>query len=221
MAEISNETVQVDDGAVVHTSESEAPSHAEVHHVLSEEAQALVDKIQSMLTVNFDRKLAGAVLTADMYNKMNDMFVRAHNQHDRSVEALKQYILQFLPNFVDVHVPTDDGGETILEGTIENGVLDIDLHNVIVHITASTRDDLTELIIAQLEAALEEMRHAVESTENLMALTKEDIDALLDGDTIPEGEESLISTKTRTLMHLVAYNTKGTARTVTLTETEE
>ena len=220
MADNTNETVRVDDGAVVHTSESEAPSHAEVHHVLSEEAQALVDKIQSMLTANFDRKLAGATLTADMYNKMNDMFVSAHNQHDVSVEALKQYILQFLPNFVDVHVPTDDGGETILEGTIENGVLDIDLHNVIVHIIASTRDDLTELIIAQLEAALEEMRHAVESTENLMALTKEEIDALLDGDTIPEGEESLISTKMRTLMRLITLN-KGAARTVTLTKTEE
>ena len=220
MADISNETVQVDDGAVVHTSESELPSHAETHHDLSEEAQALVDKIQSMLTVNFDRKLAGATLTADMYNKMNDMFVRTHNQHDRSVEALKQYILQFLPNFVDVHVPTDDGGEAILEGTIENGVLDIDLHNVIVHITASTRDDLTELIIAQVEAALEEMRHAVESMDNLMALTKEEIDALLDGGTIPEGEESLISTKMRNLMDLVTFNTKGVARTVTLTEEE-
>ena len=221
MADNSNETVQVDDGAVVHISESEAPSHAEVHHVLSEEAQALVDKIQSMLTVNFDRKLAGAVLTADMYNKMNDMFVRTHNQHDRSVEALKQYILQFLPNFVDVHVPTDDGGETILEGTIENGVLDIDLHNVIVHITASTRDDLTELIIAQLEAALEEMRHAVESMDNLMALTKEEIDALLDGDTIPDEEVGLLSAKTRTFTPMGTFNIKGVARTVTLTESEE
>lgn len=221
MADNSNETVQVDDGAVVHTSESETPPHAEVHHVLSEEAQALVDKIQSMLTVNFDRKLAGAVLTADMYNKMNDMFVRTHNQHDRSVEALKQYILQFLPNFVDVHVPTDDGGETILEGTIENGVLDIDLHNVIVHITASTRDDLTELIIAQLEAALEEMRHAVESMDNLMALTKEEIDALLDGGTIPDEEVGLLSAKTRTFTPMGTFNVRGVTRTVTLTESEE
>ena len=221
MADNANETVQVDDGAVVHASESEAPSHAEIHHVLSEEAQALVDKIQSMLTVNFDRKLAGAVLTADMYNKMNDMFVRTHNQHDRSVEALKQYILHFLPNFVDVHVPTDDGGETILEGTIENGVLDIDLHNVIVHIIASTRDDLTELIIAQLEAALEEMRHAVESMDNLMALTKEEIDALLDGDTIPDEEVGLLSAKTRTFTPMGTFNVRGVTRTVTLTESEE
>ena len=43
MADISNETVQVDDGAVVHTSESEVASETQTTTVISPEAQALLD----------------------------------------------------------------------------------------------------------------------------------------------------------------------------------
>ena len=100
MADNANETVQVDDGAVVHTSESEADSKTQITTVLSPEAQALLDKIVSILTVNFNRKIAGSVLTADMYNKMNDMLIEAINQHDVGIQALKEYILTYVPNFV-------------------------------------------------------------------------------------------------------------------------
>ena len=89
MADNANETVQVDDGAVVHTSEPEVASETQTTTVLSPEAQALLDKIVSILTVNFNKKIAGSVLTADMYNKMNDMLIKAVNQHDANIQALK------------------------------------------------------------------------------------------------------------------------------------
>ena len=170
MADISNETVQVDDGAVVHTSESEMPSHAETHHVLSEEAQATVDKIQSVLTANFDRKLAGATLTADMYNKMNDMFVKAHNQHDVSVEALKQYILQFLPNFVDVYVNDDINETNPLVGTISNGLLVIDLRSALSTMLGNVYQNSIAYTDAQIKTTKEYLLAYVDEQQNAFTI---------------------------------------------------
>ena len=170
MADISNETVQVDDGAVVHTSESELPSHAETHHVLSEEAQATVDKIQSILTANFDRKLAGSPLTAEMYNKMNDMFVEAHNQHDVSVEALKQYILQFLPNFVDVYVNDDINEANPLVGTISNGLLVIDLRSVLNTMLSSVYQNSVAYTDAQIATTKEYLLAYVDEQQNAFTI---------------------------------------------------
>ena len=170
MADISNETVQVDDGAVVHTSESEMPSHAETHHVLSEEAQATVDKIQSILTANFDRKLAGATLTADMYNKMNDMFVKAHNQHDVSVEALKQYILQFLPNFVDVYVNDDINEANPLVGTISNGLLVIDLRSVLNTMLSNVYQNSVAYTDAQIKTTKEYLLAYIDEQQNAFTI---------------------------------------------------
>ena len=210
MADNVNETVQVDDGAVVHTTESEAPTHAETHHVLSEDAQAIIDKIQSVLTANFDRKLAGSVLTAEMYNKMNDMFVNAHNKHDVSVEALKQYILQFLPNFVDVYLNEDINEANPLVGTITNGLLVIDLRSVLNDMLTGVYQDgvkytdeqieaaknlltstLNEYVDAQDKAVLNDSKAYVDkrlegSEGPLGALTKEEIDTLIAGGSIPD-----------------------------------
>ena len=210
MADNVNETVQVDDGAVVHTTESEAPTHAETHHVLSEDAQAIIDKIQSVLTANFDRKLAGSVLTAEMYNKMNDMFVNAHNKHDVSVEALKQYILQFLPNFVDVYLNEDINEANPLVGTITNGLLVIDLRSVLSDMLTGVYQDgveytdeqieaaknlltstLNEYVDAQDKAVLNDSKAYVDkrlegSESPLVALTKEEIDTLIAGGSIPD-----------------------------------
>ena len=170
MADVSNETVQVDDGAVVHASESEVPSHAETHHVLSEEAQAIMDKIQSILTANFDRKLAGATLTADMYNKMNDMFVKAHNQHDVSVEALKQYILQFLPNFVDVYVNDDINETNPLVGTISNGLLVIDLRSVLSTMLGNVYQNSVTYTDAQIKTTKEYLLAYVDEQQNAFTI---------------------------------------------------
>ena len=210
MADNVNETVQVDDGAVVRTTESEAPTHAETHHVLSEDAQAIIDKIQSVLTANFDRKLAGSVLTAEMYNKMNDMFVNAHNKHDVSVEALKQYILQFLPNFVDVYLNEDINEANPLVGTITNGLLVIDLRSVLNDMLTGVYQDgvkytdeqieaaknlltstLNEYVDAQDKAVLNDSKAYVDkrlegSESPLVALTKEEIDTLIAGGSIPD-----------------------------------
>lgn len=184
-----NESVRVDDGSVVHPTESEEPTQVSVEHILSEEAQAILDKILEKNVANFDRKTAGSVLTALMYNQMNDMLINACNQYSQNSAALKEYMRNYLPNFVDVRVPADDGGEEILEGTIEDGVLDINLKNAILHITASTKDDLTEWVTSQMEDALKQLKQAVK--DDLKALTKEEIDALLDEDTIPDEEASL------------------------------
>ena len=210
MADNVNETVQVDDGAVVHTTESEAPTHAETHHVLSEDAQAIIDKIQSVLTANFDRKLAGSVLTAEMYNKMNDMFVNAHNKHDVSVEALKQYILQFLPNFVDVYLNEDINEANPLVGTITDGLLVIDLRSVLSDMLTGMYQDGVEYTDEQIEAAKELLTSTLneyvdaqdtavlndskayvdkrlEGSESpLVALTKEEIDTLIAGGNISD-----------------------------------
>ena len=210
MADNVNETVQVDDGAVVHTTESEAPTHAETHHVLSEDAQAIIDKIQSVLTANFDRKLAGSVLTAEMYNKMNDMFVNAHNKHDVSVEALKQYILQFLPNFVDVYLNEDINEANPLVGTITDGLLVIDLRSVLSDMLTGVYQDgveytdeqieaaknlltstLNEYVDAQDKAVLNDSKAYVDkrlegSESPLVALTNEEIDTLIAGGNIPD-----------------------------------
>ena len=210
MADNVNETVQVDDGAVVHTTESEAPTHAETHHVLSEDAQTIIDKIQSVLTANFDRKLAGSVLTAEMYNKMNDMFVNAHNQHDVSVEALKQYILHYLPNFVDVYLNEDINEANPLVGTITDGLLVIDLRSVLSDMLTGVYQDgveytdeqveaaknlltstLNEYVDAQDKAVLNDSKAYVDkrlegSESPLVALTKEEIDTLIAGGSIPD-----------------------------------
>ena len=176
MADNVNETVQVDDGAVVHTTESEAPTHAETHHVLSEDAQAIIDKIQSVLTANFDRKLAGSVLTAEMYNKMNDMFVNAHNKHDVSVEALKQYILQFLPNFVDVYLNEDINEANPLVGTITNGLLVIDLRSVLSDMLTGVYQDGVKYTDEQIEAAKELLTAlSTDYTDAQIAITKNTI----------------------------------------------
>lgn len=164
MADVSNETVQVDDGAVVHASESEVPSHAETHHVLSEEAQAIMDKIQSRLTANFDRKLAGSPLTAEMYNKMNDMFVEAHNQHDVSVEALKQYILQFLPSFVDVYLSSDINEANPLVGTISDGLLVIDLRSALSTMLGSVYQNS----VTYTDEQINDTKALVEDTKNYL-----------------------------------------------------
>ena len=217
-----NESVRVDDGSVVHPTESEEPMQVAIEHILSKEAQAILDKILEKNVANFDRKTAGSVLTALMYNQMNDMLINACNQYSQNSAALKEYMRNYLPNFVDVHVPTDDGGEEILEGTIEKGVLDINLKNAILHITASTKDNLTELITSQIEAALEELRQKVTDIDGLTAFTKEELDALLDDGIIPDGEEeTLRSAQTRTFTTMGTFNIKGVARTVTLTEMEE
>lgn len=217
-----NESIRVDDGSVVHPTESEEPMRAAIEHVLSEEAQAILDKILEKNVANFDRKTAGSVLTALMYNQMNDMLINACNQYSQNSAALKEYMRNYLPNFVDVHVPTDDGGEEILEGTIEKGVLDINLKNAILHITASAKDNLTELITSQIEAALEELRQLVPDIDGLTSFTKEELDALLDDGIIPDGEEeTLRNAETRTFTTMGTFNIKGVARTVTLTEMEE
>ena len=183
MADNVNETVQVDDGAVVRTTESEAPTHAETHHVLSEDAQAIIDKIQSVLTANFDRKLAGSVLTAEMYNKMNDMFVNAHNKHDVSVEALKQYILQFLPNFVDVYLNEDINEANPLIGTITNGLLVIDLRSVLSDMLTGVYQDGVEYTDEQIEAAKNLLtgytNTQVESVRNTLISESERLDIRL------------------------------------------
>lgn len=217
-----NESVRVDDGSVVHSTESEEPTQVSVEHVLSEEAQAILDKILEKNVANFDRKTAGSVLTALMYNQMNDMLINACNQYSQNSTALKEYMRNYLPNFVDVHVPTDEGGEEIIEGTIESGVLDINLKNAILHITASTKDNLTELITSQIEDALEQLKQKVADIDGLTAFTKEELDALLDEGIIPDGEEeTLRSAKSRTFTSMITCNIRGVAHTVTLTESEE
>ena len=192
MADNSNETVQVDDGAVVHTSESEADSKTQITTVLSPEAQALLDKIVSILTVNFNRKIAGSVLTADMYNKMNDMLIEAVNQHDASIQALKEYILTYVPNFVKIHISDNAEDGT---GDITDGVLIIDVSHLLDSLLDNVRKECKEYTNEQRKETETELKEYVKQyVEDALikaglpieALTKAEIDIIFDSLIIPD-----------------------------------
>ena len=192
MADNSNETVQVDDGAVVHTSESEVASETQTTTVISPEAQALLDKIVSILTVNFNRKIAGSVLTADMYNKMNDMLIEAVNQHDANIQALKEYILTYVPNFVKIHISDNAEDGT---GNITDGVLIIDVSHLLDSLLDNVRKECKEYTNEQRKETETELKEYVKQyVEDALikaglpieALTKAEIDAIFDSLIIPD-----------------------------------
>ena len=199
MADNSNETVQVDDGAVVHTSESEVASETQTTTVISPEAQALLDKIVSILTVNFNRKIAGSVLTADMYNKMNDMLIEAVNQHDASIQALKEYILTYVPNFVKVHI-SDSAEEST--GDITDGTLVIDVSHLLDSLLNNIRKECKEYTNEQRKETETELKEYVKQyVEDALikaglpieALTKAEIDAIFDSLIIPDNPSEACS----------------------------
>lgn len=192
MADNANETVQVDDGAVVHTSESEVASETQTTTELSPEAQALLDKIVSILTVNFNRKIAGSVLTADMYNKMNDMLIEAVNQHDANIQALKEYILTYVPNFVKIHISDNAEDGT---GDITDGVLIIDVSHLLDSLLDNVRKECKGYTDAQRKETETELKEYVKQyVEDALikaglpieALTKAEIDIIFDSLIIPD-----------------------------------
>lgn len=233
MADNSNETVQVDDVAVVHTSESEVASETQTTTVISPEAQALLDKIVSILTVNFNRKIAGSVLTADMYNKMNDMLIEAVNQHDASIQALKEYILTYVPNFVKVHI-SDSAEEST--GDITDGTLVIDVSHLLDSLLNNIRKECKEYTNEQrkeTETALKEYtnEHVKQYVEDALikaglpieALTKAEIDAIFDSLIIPDNPSEACSKLPNAYASHIGYfnmNNLDTTDTLTVTLTE-
>ena len=210
MADNSNETVQVDDGAVVHTSESEVASETQTTTVISPEAQALLDKIVSILTVNFNRKIAGSVLTADMYNKMNDMLIEAVNQHDVNIQALKEYILTYVPNFVKIHISDNAEDGT---GHITGGVLIIDISHLLDALLDNVRKECKEYTKEYVKRYIE-------------ALTKAEIDAIFDSLIIPDNPSEACSKLPNAYESHIGYFNIGNfdmtgTLTVTLTEVTE
>ena len=222
MADNANETVQVDDGAVVHASESEVASETQTTTVLSPEAQALLDKIVSILTVNFNRKIAGSVLTADMYNKMNDMLIEAVNQHDANIQALKEYILTYVPNFVKIHI-SDSAEEST--GDITDGTLVIDvshlldslLDNVRKECKEYTKEYTNEYVKQYVEDALTKAGLPIE------ALTEAEIAAIFDSLIIPDNPSEACSKLPNAYESHIGYfniDNLDTTDTLTVTLTE-
>ena len=232
MADNSNETVQVDDGAVVHTSESEVASETQTTTVISPEAQALLDKIVSILTVNFNRKIAGSVLTADMYNKMNDMLIEAVNQHDVNIQALKEYILTYVPNFVQIHISDNAEDGT---GNITNGVLIIDVSHLLDSLLDNVRKECKEYTNEQRKETETELKEYVKQyVEDALikaglpieALTEAEIDAIFDSLIIPDNPSEACGKLPNAYESNIGYfnmdnlDTTDTL-TVTLTEVKE
>lgn len=221
MADNSNETVQVDDGAVVHTSESEVDSKTQTTIELSPEAQALLDKIVSILTVNFNRKIAGSVLTADMYNKMNDMLIEAVNQHDVNIQALKEYILTYVPNFVQIHISDNAEDGT---GHITGGVLIIDVSHLLDALLDNIRKECKGYTDEQRKETETELKEYVK--RYIEALTKAEIDAIFDSLIIPDNPSEACGKLPNAYESHIGYfnidnfDTTGTL-TVTLTEVTE
>ena len=233
MADNANETVQVDDGAVVHTSESEAASETQTTTVISPEAQALLDKIVSILTVNFNRKIAGSVLTADMYNKMNDMLIEAVNQHDASIQALKEYILTYVPNFVKVHI-SDSAEEST--GDITDGTLVIDVSHLLDSLLNNIRKECKEYTDGQRKETETELKgytneYVKQYVEDALikaglpieALTKAEIDAIFDSLIIPDNPSEACSKLPNAYESHIGYfniDNLDTTDTLTVTLTE-
>lgn len=218
MADNANETVQVDDGAVVHTSESEADSKTQITTVLSPEAQALLDKIVSILTVNFNRKIAGSVLTADMYNKMNDMLIEAVNQHDVNIQALKEYILTYVPNFVQIHISDNAEDGT---GHIIGGVLIIDISHLLDALLNNIRKECKEYTDAQRKETETELKEYVK--RYIEALTKAEIDAIFDSLIIPDNPSEACGKLPNAYKSSIGYfniDNLDTTDTLTVTLTE-
>ena len=222
MADNANETVQVDDGAVVHASESEVTSETQTTTVISPEAQALLDKIVSILTVNFNKKTAGSVLTADMYNKMNDMLIKAVNQHDANIQALKEYILTYVPNFVKIHI-SDSAEEST--GDITDGVLIIDvshlldslLDNVRKECKEYTKEYTNEYVKQYVEDAL------IKAGLPIEALTEAEIAAIFDSLIIPDNPSEACSKLPNAYESHIGYfniDNLDTTDTLTVTLTE-
>ena len=232
MADNSNETVQVDDGAVVHASETEVASETQTTTELPPEAQALLDKIVSILTVNFNRKIAGSVLTADMYNKMNDMLIEAINQHDVGIQALKEYILTYVPNFVKVHISDSTEEST---GDITDGTLIIDVSHLLDSLLDNVRKECKEYTNEQRKETETELKEYVKQyVEDALikaglpieALTKAEIDIIFDSLIIPDNPSEACSKLPNAYESHIGYfnidnfDTTGTL-TVTLTEVTE
>ena len=229
MADNANETVRVDDGAVVHTSESEVASETETTTVISPEAQALLDKIVSILTVNFNRKIAGSVLTADMYNKMNDMLIEAVNQHDANIQALKEYILTYVPNFVKIHISdsAEDG-----TGNITDGVLIIDVSHLLDSLLDNVRKECKEYTNEQRKETETELKEYVKQYVEaalikaglpIEALTKAEIDAIFDSLIIPDNPSEACSKLPNAYESHIGYfniDNLDTTDTLTVTLTE-
>ena len=222
MADNANETVQVDDGAVVHESEPEVASETQTTTVLSPEAQALLDKIVSILTVNFNKKTAGSVLTADMYNKMNDMLIKAVNQHDANIQALKEYILTYVPNFVKVHISdsVEEGTGDITDGTLVIDVshlLDSLLDNVRKECKEYTKEYTNEYVKQYVEDALTKAGLPIE------ALTEAEIDIIFDSLIIPDNPSETCSKLPNAYESHIGYfniDNLDTTDTLTVTLTE-
>ena len=233
MADNANETVQVDDGAVVHTSESEVASETQTTTVISPEAQALLDKIVSILTVNFNRKIAGSVLTADMYNKMNDMLIEAVNQHDVNIQALKEYILTYVPNSVQIHI-SDSAEEST--GDITDGTLVIDVSHLLDSLLENIRKECKEYTNEQRKETETELKgytneYVKQYVEDALikaglpieALTKAEIDAIFDSLIIPDNPSEACSKLPNAYESNIGYfnmNNLDTTDTLTVTLTE-
>ena len=233
MADNANETVQVDDGAVVHTSESEVASETQTTTELSPEAQALLDKIVSILTVNFNRKIAGSVLTADMYNKMNDMLIEAVNQHDANIQALKEYILTYVPNFVKVHI-SDSAEEST--GDITDGTLVIDVSHLLDSLLDNVRKECKEYTNEQRKETETELKgytneYVKQYVEDALikaglpieALTEAEIDAIFDSLIIPDNPSEACSKLPNAYESHIGYfniDNLDTTDTLTVTLTE-
>ena len=233
MADNANETVQVDDGAVVHTSESEVASETQTTTVISPEAQALLDKIVSILTVNFDRKIAGSVLTAEMYNKMNDMLIEAINQHDVGIQALKEYILTYVPNFVKIHISDSTEEST---GDITDGELVIDVSHLLDSLLDSVRKECKEYTNEQRKETETELKEytneyvkqyveaaLIKAGLPIEALTKAEIDAIFDSLIIPDNPSEACSKLPNAYESHIGYfniDNLDTTDTLTVTLTE-
>ena len=168
-----------------------------------------------------------------MYNKMNDMLIEAINQHDVGIQALKEYILTYVPNFVKIHI-SDSAEEST--GDITDGTLVIDVSHLLDSLLNNLRKECKEYTNEQRKETETELKEytneyvkqyvedaLIKAGLPIEALTKAEIDAIFDSLIIPDNPSEACGTQPNAYASHIGYfnidnfDTTGTL-TVTLTE---
>lgn len=84
----------------------------------SDLAKEIINALQKCEIMNFNKTIPGEMLTAELYNKMNDMLINACNTAGANVHLLKEYILQFLPNKVIIDTGLTQEAVSIIDGQL-------------------------------------------------------------------------------------------------------
>ena len=157
------------------------------------------------------------------------MLIEAINQHDVGIQALKEYILTYVPNFVKIHISdsAEDG-----TGDITDGVLIIDVSHLLDSLLDNVRKECKEYTNEQRKETETELKEYVKQyVEDALikaglpieALTEAEIDTIFDSLIIPDNPSEACSKLSNAYESNIGYfnmDNLDTTDTLTVTLTE-